>query len=258
MRYIGQLHIMKQLEILLPRLYNDPELGANILFRGPSGYGKTTMALAVGHYLAGRDFEVYWADMTQWKFRKRVIFIDEIHRVDNLERLFQVMDAKEHVMMFATNQDANLPEAFVNRCIWEFIFDDYNDDELLLIARESSTFSASDEQFMHVIEAGNRNPRIVKGYVDKLGFYFQQNKIDSRSADFKQIMEQVFHVKDGLDTLARRYLEVLEDVGGTASVNLLRSILHVDEGTIKNSVEPVLLRKGLVKITSKGRTRIYD
>ena len=258
MKFIGQLHIMKQVEFLLRKLYKYPEMGANVLLRGPSGYGKTTMALAMSHYLAGKDFEFYLGDWTEFRFKKRVIFIDEVHLMKEPEFLYPIMDQKKHVFIFATNQDANLPEAFTNRCVWSFVFDDYEDDDLLLIARESANFSASDEQFMIIIEAGNRNPRIVKGFVDKLGIYFLSTNTDSRSADFKAILDDVFGIKDGLDTLARRYLEVLEDVGGTASVTLLKNILHVDEGTLKNSVEPVLLRKKLVKITAKGRTRIYD
>lgn len=257
MRYIGQLHIMKQLRFLLPSLDDDQTKPANILLRGPSGYGKTTMALAIAHHLAEKDFELYWANMTEFRFRKRVIFIDEVHKIPDLEFLYEVMDAGKHVMLFATNQSAELPEAFSNRC-WEFIFDDYHDDELLLIARESSRFPASDENYLKVIEAGNRNPRIIKQLVDKMGTYFERNKIDSLSADYDDVLQNVFDIQDGLDTLARRYLEVLEDVGGTASITLLKNILHVDKGTIENTVEPVLLRKGLVKITAKGRTRIYD
>lgn len=258
MRYIGQSHIMRQLKFLLPDLYSDTTRGANILLRGPSGYGKTTMALAIGRYLSdGNNFEIYWADWTPFQFKKRVVFIDEVHRIKEIESLYGVMDEKKHVLLFATNQTAELPEAFSNRC-WEYIFDDYHDDELLLIAMESSRFSASEEAYKHIIEAGNRNPRIIKSLVDKLGTYFEQNKIDSTKADFKKILEEIFDIKDGLDTLARRYLEVLEDVGGTAAISLLHNSLHVDKGTLLNTVEPVLLRKGLVKITSKGRTRIYD
>ena len=257
MRYIGQMHIMNELSWLLPKLLSGEKKSANILLRGPSGYGKTTMALAIAHYLAGKDFELYWANMSEFRFRKRVVFIDEVHKVPDLELLFQYMDAEKHVIIFATNQSAELPEAFCNRC-WEYIFSDYDMDDLLLIAMESSNFSAPEESYMHVIEAGNRNPRIIKILVDKLGLYFGHNKIDSKTADFKSILENVFDIKDGLDTLARRYLEVLDDVGGTASITLLKNILHVDKGTLENTVEPVLLRKGLVKITAKGRTRIYD
>jgi Holliday junction resolvasome RuvABC ATP-dependent DNA helicase subunit len=143
----------------------------------------------------------------------------------------------------------------VNRCE-ELIFTDYDDIELLIIARESSSFYASDEAFMAVIEAGNRNPRVIKHLVDKLGMYFHRNQIDSRTADFGQILEEVFKIKDGLDTLCRRYIEVLSDVGGNASIILLKNLLHVGEDTLKNRVEPVLLRKGIIKITQKGRTLV--
>jgi Holliday junction resolvasome RuvABC ATP-dependent DNA helicase subunit len=56
-----------------------------------------------------------------------------------------------------------------------------------------------------------------------------------------------------MDTLCRRYVEILEEFGGSASLSLLKSALHVDEGTLRNVVEPVLLRKGVIRISQKGR-----
>lgn len=257
MIFVGQKHIMRQLKFILPDLYNSTQ-GENFLLRGRSGFGKTTLAISMAHYLAGNNFQVYLGDWTQFNFRKRVIFIDEVHTMKSFEFLFPIMDSKQHIFIFATNQDGNLPEAFTNRCI-HFVFGDYDDIELLIIARESATFSAPDESFMKIIEAGNRNPRIVKSYVDRLGRYFNQNpQVDSNTVDFDYIFQNIFSVENGLDTLSRRYLEVLNDVGGTASISLLKSILHIDESTLKNEVEPILLTKKLIKITSKGRTLIYD
>jgi len=249
---------MGQLKFLLPDLYKNREKGANFLLKGPSGYGKTTMALSICHYLAGKNFELYWANWTQMKFHKRVIFIDEVHKMQDFESLYPILDQKNHVIILATNQDGNLPEALVNRC-YEFVFDDYSDEELLIIARESSRFSARDESFMEIIEAGNRNPRIVKSLVDRFSVYFSENSnISSLSANFTEILTNVFDIKGGLDTLCRRYLEVLNDVGGTASLSLLKNALHVDESTLKNNVEPVLLKKSKIRITSKGRSLLYD
>lgn len=258
MIFIGQHHIMRQLQFLLPALYADKSRSANFLLKGPSGYGKTTMAVSIAHYLAGKGFESYWADWTKFRFVKRVIFIDEVHKIKDLEILYGVMDSKKHVMIFATNHDSVLPEAFVNRC-FEYIFTEYSDEELILIARESAKFRASDEQFSAIVEAGNRNPRKIKSLVDRMGIYFQQNpSINPASANFNEILSYIFGIQDGLDTLCRRYLEVLEDVGGHASIILLRNILHVDEDTLKNTIEPVLLQKNLLKITSKGRSLNYD
>lgn len=260
MKFIGQAHIMNQLKFILPDLYKNTEHGANLLLRGPSGYGKTTMSLAIAHYLAGKQFEYYLGSWTKFRFEKRVIFIDEIHSMENPEILYPLMDLKytpeNHVFILATNQDGNLPEALVNRC-YQFIFDDYSDEELLLIAREDIGFSVTDENLMLILDAGNRNPRKIKSLVDRFSTYFRENSdISSTTADYNLILSNVFGIKDGLDTLCRRYLEVLSDVGGTASITLLKNILHVDEGTIKNDIEPVLLRKSLVKITAKGRSLV--
>jgi Holliday junction resolvasome RuvABC ATP-dependent DNA helicase subunit len=255
MRFIGQTHIIKQLRFLLPDIYENKR-GANILLKGPSGYGKTTMAVSIAHYFSGKDFEYYIGDSKPFDFKKWVVFVDEVHTLKAFEPFYPLMDEKRHVLLFATNQNGNLPEAFVNRC-FEYIFDDYSDEELMLIAKESAGFSTSDENLMFTVEAGNRNPRIIKSLVDRLNIFFSRTaEMNPYSANFQEIFENVFDIKGGLDTLCRRYLEVLHDVGGTASFSLLQNILHVDEGTITNQVEPILLRKGLVQITRKGRILI--
>ena len=256
MRFIGQTHIMKQLRFLLPDIY-ERKRGANILLRGPSGFGKTTMALSIAHYLCGKDFEYYLGEsLSSVEFKKWVVFVDEVHKLKSFEMLYPLMDEKSHVLIFATNQDGNLPEAFSNRC-FEYIFDDYNEEELMLIARESATFSTSDTNLMHIVEAGNRNPRVIKSLVDRLGIYFSRTPgINTYSADFQRIFEDIFHITGGLDTLCRRYLEVLNDMGGTASFSILQHILHVDKETITNQVEPILLRKRLIQITRKGRSLV--
>lgn len=256
MRFVGQHHIMNQLRFILPSLYQNSTHGANFLLVGPSGFGKTTMAISIAEYLAGKHFEYYLGDWTNFHFRKRVIFIDEVHLMKTPETLYPLMDVKEgpdaHVFILATNQNGNLPEALQNRCM-EFIFDDYSDDELLLIARESAGFNASDESLMKIVEAGNRNPRIIKGLIDRFRLYFQINDVDSTTADYNEILSTVFRIDGGLDTLCRRYLETLEKVGGNASISLLASILHVSKDTLQNQIEPILARNGYIRITSKGR-----
>lgn len=260
MRFIGQHHIMNQLKAILPNLYKNPTHGCSILLKGMSGFGKTAMAHNICRYLSGPSYEFYLGDTGNYKFVKRVVFIDEVHTVKNLERFYPLMDDKDsptaHVFVFATNLDGDLPEAFVNRC-YEFVFDEYTTDELLLIARESSGFRASDEQFMQILDAGNMNPRIIKSLCTRLGIYFDENpSVSTVGLDFSKLINDFFRIENGLDTLCRRYIETLQSIGGTASLNIIKTILHVDESSIRNSVEPILIRKGILRITSKGRSLV--
>jgi Holliday junction resolvasome RuvABC ATP-dependent DNA helicase subunit len=250
---------MRQLRFILPNLYKNIEAGANILIRGPSGFGKTEMAFACCRYLAPNGaFQVFNGESGLFIFPKRVVFIDEIHTVPLLERLYHTMDEKRHVLIFASNHDGNLPEAFVNRC-FDFILDDYTEEELILIARESSDFIATDAQFLDIVDAGNRNPRIIKSLCLRLGVYFAESNIRTvNNLNFATLISDIFRINNGLDTLCVRYIETLQSIGGTGSLSLIKSILHVDESSIKNSVEPVLLKKNIIRITPKGRTLITN
>lgn len=252
MRFIGQHHIMNHLKILLPYLYENQNAGKNFLLVGPSGYGKTTMALSIASYITV-NFDYFLAKQIPEDFpRKHVSIIDEIHALTTPEILYPIMDTKKFVLILVTNENGNLAEPLVNRCL-NFVFDDYDTDALMLIAREDAPFSAPDESFLKIIEAGNRNPRKIKNLVDNLGLYFNHYGVDSNTADMDKILTNVFRIENGLDTLCRRYIQVLAGIGGKASLVTLRNILHVSEDTIKNQVEPVLLQKGLIQITQKGR-----
>jgi Holliday junction resolvasome RuvABC ATP-dependent DNA helicase subunit len=246
---------MNQLKFILPDLYLSTS-GANILLRGPSGYGKTTLALEICGYLSGSCFEFYLANSSKFRFKKRVVFIDEVHRLSDFEFLYPIMDLNKFVFVFATNQDGNLPEAFSNRC-YEFILDNYTDDALILITKEACNFKVSNKSLLEIVRSGNNNPRIIKSICSRLSAYFRVNSIsNTEEIDYTNLIRELFNIENGLDTLCQRYLEVLNNVGGTSSLSLLKSILHVDDFTLKNAVEPVLISKNLIKITSKGRTVI--
>lgn len=257
MKFIGQDHIMKELSILLPPLFLNENEGENFLLRGPSGYGKTKMAIDICTYVAGgTDFQVYGDNWTNFNFTKRVVFIDEVHNVPNVESFYWTMDEHSHVFVFATNSDGNLPEAFVNRC-QHLIFSEYSDEDLLLICTMYSRFKTRTESFMKIIQGGERNPRIIKSLCKKFSLYFEQNpEVNPMLADFEWILRDVFSIKDGLNALSRRYLDTLEDIGGTSSVTMLANLLHVDTQTLTKEIEPILLKRRMIRISSKGRSLI--
>lgn len=259
MYFIGQPHIMRQLADILPYLYESGD-GMAISLRGPSGWGKTRLAFMICNYLSkpGGDFTYCLGDNVVIDTSKRVHFVDEIHLMEHPETLYPLIDSKKYVFVFATNDVALLNEALANRCA-EFIFDKYSKEELREIARTCLSTELPDDFIDYIVESGSGNPRIIKNYINRLNIMLIRNKSALSGIDlvgFKSVMEYVFGIQDGMDILCQRYIAALKDVGGTASIQTLSTYLHVDQNTLKYHVEPALLYKSLIKITSKGRSLV--
>jgi Holliday junction resolvasome RuvABC ATP-dependent DNA helicase subunit len=247
---------MNQLKDILPYLYSDTKHGMNILIRGPSGWGKTRMSFMICNYIAGGNFEYCLGDKLLFTDVVRVHFIDEVHLLEHPEVIYPSMDSGKYVIVVATNDVAILPEALVNRCV-EFIFDKYTVPELREIARMSLAANAEDNIVDYIVESGAGNPRIIKSIISRLNIILINNQklLDGISIEsFKALLEETFGIKDGMDIMCNRYLEALTGLGGTASLQTISAYLHIDQGTLRFFVEPILLYKNRIKITNKGRS----
>ena len=253
MEFIGQRHIREQLDFILPEIADKGS--AAFLLRGPSGYGKTDLAMRMANYISGTNYSMKLGNVESFYPDVRVHLIDEIHLCPTIEEYYPLIDSRRYVFIFTTNEDSVLPEALVNRC-YDFIFTDYSLDDLKRLVNSKSDINLRDEQLEYVIEFCNRNPRSILSIVQRLSMWqkynVQLNLITL--TEFKLVAERVFGVEDGIDILSRRYLEVLNNLGGRASLSAIRASLHVDEGTIKAQIEPALLYKNKIQITSRGRS----
>lgn len=257
MYFIGQSHIMHQLQDILPHLYETQD-GINILIRGPSGWGKTRMAFMICNYLTGGNFEYCLADKLLFTDSVRVHFIDEVHLIDTPETLYPKMDSGKYVIVLATNDASMLPEALTNRCV-EFIFDAYSTVELREIIDGASSQRLPNQFKDYIIESGGGNPRVIKNIIMRLNLIASRHPDTYKGMDldgFKKLLEYTFGIKDGMDVMCNRYLEILKAVGGVASLQTLSTMAHIDQSTLKFYVEPILLYKKIIKITSKGRSLI--
>lgn len=255
MFFIGQEHITASLGDIL--IYTrDTRKGVAILFRGASGYGKTELAKKCCNFLVGKDYEISLGKNPKFNPKLWVHFIDEIHTMETPEILFPIIDAGEYVFVFATNYDSVLPEALINRCK-SFIFTDYSDEELMDIFKYHCSLHFSDEVIKHVIDVSGRNPRImVKTFIDNIQIHYYRNKEKLERQTDNEIIDEIdkLHgIKGGLDRISMQYLECLKALGGHASINLLASSMRLDINTIKYTIEPALLYKKYIRITSKGR-----
>jgi Holliday junction resolvasome RuvABC ATP-dependent DNA helicase subunit len=253
--FIGQDHIMYSLGDILQYTYEN-KTGANILFRGASGYGKTELAKRCCRYLARDEYETCLGNNIKFNKEIWVHFIDEVHLMENPEILYPIMDAERYVFIFATNFDSVLPEALTNRCV-NFIFGDYSDSELIEIFKAHSKLEFSENVIRYIIDISGRNPRIiVKTFAKTLYMHYYKIKEQLATKSDEEIIAEIdrmFSIRGGLDNTCREYLKVLENLGSRASINVISSTLRLDINTIKYQVEPVLLYKQKIKITSRGR-----
>lgn len=256
MFFVGQEHITNQLRVILGHLDATRE-GASLLFRGPSGYGKTELATRCCNYLVGKDYQYCLGKNYSFEEDYWVHFIDEIHgKEGGFEELYPIIDSNKYVIILATNYDSLLPEPLINRCK-SFIFSEYSNNNLHEIFKFHCHLRFTDRVINHIIEIAGRNPRVmIKTYASNLEMYFMSRRDELLNGSDEEIIEtidRIHGIKNGLDKTCREYLQVLHKLGGRASINLIASSLRLDLNTIKYSVEPILLFRGLIRITNKGR-----
>ena len=164
MDFVGQDNIVEQLEFLIPEIRNGTNL--SLMFRGPSGYGKTDLAMRVATSIAGADYHLKLGNSMSFYPNIRVHLVDEIHLCPTPEVYYPLIDGGEHVFLFTTNSDSNLPEALMNRCI-DLVFTDYSDDELKDIITSRSPLRVQNDRLEYLVEFCNRNPRVILSIVKR-------------------------------------------------------------------------------------------
>lgn len=255
MRFVGQRHILKQLQVILPTVFAE-KTGTSILFRGPSGHGKTELATQCATFLSNGQYQECLGNNFQFDPSKWVHFVDEIHLMEHHEVLYPIIDEGKHVFFFCTNYDASLPEAMSNRCI-NFLFAPYSEDELRFLIDSRSKYYYPDAVKDHIIDLAGRNPRIIiKTFLSNMEMYWRvSGELPENLSDEKIIVriDDLHDIVDGLDKNCRDYIRILRELGGRAASKLLASSLRLDENTVKYSIEPILLYKNMIKISSRGR-----
>jgi holliday junction DNA helicase RuvB len=256
--FYGQEDIKKELEFLIKDV-KDSGNNHNILFRAPSGYGKTTASFMLIKSINNglKDFGYYIPDsdgnITNILDFYRIHFIDEIHCLKHPEILYPLLDSKKYTFILASNESGDLKEPLKNRCI-QFIFEPYTEGDMFNIVNDLLIkYKLSKELIMEISLRCKKIPRVAKIICERLDYTFKNYIIPNNLEELNMILQNILHIeKKGLNRQDLIYLDYLQNIESSSLQNIIYGT-GIDRETILTEVEPYLLHLGLISITSRGR-----
>lgn len=258
-RYLGQGRVLRELSVIANAIKQGENV--NILIQAPSGHGKTILAHLFLEYLdkeRNNSFKYLPNKTGDITIRREVRFhfVDEVHRLSSPESIYPLLDSEEFSFIFTTNEYDKLKEPLINRCI-VLLLEKYSIEVLAWIVKtvlEKRGINLEHSWYTELAHYCRGNPRIAKATATRLAFAFQQLTLPETLEELHQFMLQLLGAtKDGLTPQDRNYLEALQMCKGTASLKTLVGITNIPGKAIEDNIEPFLISKGLITITSRGR-----
>ena len=287
--FVGQTAVRGQLQVMLQAASMQQRTVEHLLFAGPPGLGKTTLAMIVaeesGHPLrmssgpaiqhAG-DLAAVLSSLTPGE----VLFIDEIHRMARTaeEMLYLAMedfridimvgkgagatsiplDLAPFTLVGATTRSGLLPNPLKDRFGHTFHLEFYDDEELHRVLGRAASLLSLDVDSEALAEIAGRSrgtPRIANRLLRRVRDYalVHDRRIDDASVQAALTLYDVD--EHGLDRLDRSVLDAImvRFDGGPVGLSTLAASVGEEPDTIESVVEPFLVRMGLVSRTPRGR-----
>lgn len=287
--YIGQEQIKKNLGVFIEASKKRGEALDHVLFYGPPGLGKTTLALIIANEMQA-NIKVTAAPMIEKSGdlaailtnlqEGDILFIDEIHRLSPAveEILYSSMedfridiiigsgpaaqtvkiDLPRFTLVGATTRAGMLSNPLRDRFGMNFRMQFYSPEELAkIISQASSKLSKNiaHEACLEIAKRSRGTPRIALRLLRRVrDFADVANESSIMHARTQYALDELGINAHGFDTMDIRLLHILAGANGRAiGLSTIAAALSEDEGTVEDVLEPYLIANGYLERTAKGR-----
>lgn len=287
--YIGQEQIKKNLGVFIEASKKRGEALDHVLFYGPPGLGKTTLALIIANEMR-TNIKVTAAPMIEKSGdlaailtnlqEGDILFIDEIHRLSPAveEILYSSMedfridiiigsgpaaqtvkiDLPRFTLIGATTRAGMLSNPLRDRFGMNFRMQFYSSDELSQIISQASNKLnkyIAHEACEEIAKRSRGTPRIALRLLRRVrDFADVANESTIVHTRTQYALDQLGINSHGFDEMDIRLLHLLAGANGRAmGLSTIAAALSEDEGTVEDVLEPYLIANGYLERTAKGR-----
>ena len=295
--YIGQEKIKKNLKVFIEASKKREEALDHILFFGPPGLGKTTIANIISTEM-GANIKTTAAPMIEKAGdlaalltnieEGDILFIDEIHRMSPAieEILYPAMedfrldiiigsgpaaqtiklDLPRFTLIGATTRAGMISSPLRDRFGMHFRMQFYNEKELAQIVKKASLKLEKpclDEASLELAKRSRGTPRIALRLLKRVrDFADVEDESKINLARAKYALDELGVDDRGFDEMDMKLINLLlESRGKPIGLGTIAATLSEDEGTIEDVIEPYLIANGYIEKTARGRVatvKCYD
>src|SRR6201997_4929674 len=288
--FVGQAQARKNLSIFIDAARKRGEALDHVLFVGPPGLGKTTLAQIVAREM-GVGFRATSGPVVQppadlaallTNLQPRdVLFIDEIHRlVPSVEEIlypamedFQLdliigegpaarsirIDLSPFTLIGATTRSGLITRPLRERFGIPLRLVFYEPDELALIVSRGARileFDLLPDGAAEIARRARGTPRVAMRLLRRIRDFAAVEgiaSVDAAAADAALLRLEVDRI--GLDGMDRRYLRCIAEnyAGGPVGVETVAAALGDERDVVEDVIEPYLIQEGFIQRTPRGR-----